>query len=456
MAEASIQDYLSSSDPLSDDAIDFLLNHREENRVVDYKEAFNTKDEIEWLNITKDVLAFANTEGGYLVFGVKDGSYEMVNLDEEDYKFLIDVNKVQQKLNRHISPLFKNLRTKGFERKGKKAIILYIPESLGRTHIVIKDGFIKFPNGTEKFILRVGMIFIRKSGGNQIIDPDDFEWLINRRIDRYKESLLGKIARVVEAPPEHEVLVFDTKSPEIDSNNQKIYRITSSPDSIPVKGLSFTIAPTTDEQLISSWIALHQKDSKFIPRLDEICRLYAKRHELTLNDEQCLWLAIFSLANGLPGFFWLSLLDKDNIYSALESAFKISTIQNRWVILDVSAFLGKTVYKKFLNKFPSDQYQRLNKRQLNYTSDLPASLFSPELAKVYIPQSAKKEEEKKTVLENELTKVATALATDKSDQLVRDLTILLAIDCYLYSSKIGQRNKEIGMLDNDFINKQVY
>lgn len=443
MAEASIQEYLSSSDPLSDVAIDFLLNHREENRVVDYKEAFNTKDEIEWLNITKDVLAFANTEGGYLVFGVKDGSYEMLNLDEEDYKFLNDVNKVQQKLNKYISPLFKNLRTKGFKRKGNKAIILYIPESLGRTHIVIKDGFIKFPNGAEKFILRVGMIFIRKSGGNQIIDPDDFEWLINRRIDRYKESLLGKIARVVEAPPEHEVLVYDTKNSEIDTNNQKIFRITSSPDSIPVKGLSFTIPPTTDEQLVSSWIALHQKDSKFIPRLDEIYRLYGKRIELTLNDEQCLWLAIFSLANGLTGFFWLSFLDKDNVYHALDSAFKISTFQNRWVILDVSAFLGKTVYKRILKKFPGDQYERLDKKQLNYTPDLPASLFSPALAKGYIPKSTKKEEEMRTVLEEELTKVATALATDNSYMVVKDSSTLLAIDCYLYSSKIGQRNRDI-------------
>lgn len=443
MAEASIQYYLSSSDPLSDDAVDFILKHREENRLVDYKEAFNTKEEIEWLNITKDVLAFANTESGYLVFGVKDGSYEMVNLEEADYKFLTDVNKVQQKLNKCISPLLKNLRTKGFERQGKKAVIMYIPESLGKTHIVIKDGFIKFQNGTERFILRVGMIFIRKSGGNQIIDPDDFEWLINRRIDRYKDSLLEKIARVVEAPPEHEVLIYDTKKSEIDSNNQKIIRISSSPDSIPVKGLSFTIPPTTDEQLISSWIALHQKDSKFIPRLDELYRLYGKRHELTLNDEQCLGLAIFSLANGLTGFFWLSLLDKDNVYHALDSAFEISTIQNRWVILDVSAFLGKTIYKKILKKFSFDQYERLDKKQLNYSSDLPASLFSPTLAKVYIPKSTKKEEEINRVLENELNKVATTLAADKSGQLVKDSSTLLAIDCYLYSSKIGQRNSDV-------------
>ena len=75
---------------------------------------------------------------------------------------------------------------------------------------------------------------------------------------------------------------------------------------------------------------------------------------------------------------------------------------------------------------------------------MPASLFSPELAKVYIPKSTKKEEEIKTVLEKELTKVATALATDKSYQLVKDLSTLLAIDCYLYSSKIGQRNRDVG------------
>lgn len=57
----SIKSFLESGDPLSQEALEQLVKHREEDLYVDYKESFEPKDEQHWLNITKDAMAFSNT-----------------------------------------------------------------------------------------------------------------------------------------------------------------------------------------------------------------------------------------------------------------------------------------------------------------------------------------------------------------------------------------------------------
>ena len=64
--------HLLSYDPLSDDAIQELIDYREEDSSLDYKLELDPDSEREWLEITKDVSAFANTDGGYLVFGIRN------------------------------------------------------------------------------------------------------------------------------------------------------------------------------------------------------------------------------------------------------------------------------------------------------------------------------------------------------------------------------------------------
>ncbi len=185
-----IKSFLDSNDPLCDEAIDSLLNHKEEDLYVDYKESFSSKNEKDWFGLTADAMAFANTLGGYIVFGVTDETFSLVGLEKVALKALVNTNLVLQKLNRHIRPPFTHIRTKKLTRNDLDVAVWYIPESKGKTHIVVKEGKVKYESGSFKTILRPGMILARRSGTNQILEPEDLEFILDRRIEYFKESIL--------------------------------------------------------------------------------------------------------------------------------------------------------------------------------------------------------------------------------------------------------------------------
>lgn len=62
---------IGGDDPISRDAVKFLVGHKEEDDVTDYKLTFHPENEKSWLDLTIDVSAFANTYGGFLIFGVR-------------------------------------------------------------------------------------------------------------------------------------------------------------------------------------------------------------------------------------------------------------------------------------------------------------------------------------------------------------------------------------------------
>ena len=160
----TIRSFLNSDDPLSSEAIQKLINHKEEDLYVDYKECFDHRDEKHWVGITTDVMAFANTMGGYIVFGIRDSSFSIIGLPELVASGLANTNMIMQKLNRYVLPPFSMVRTKSHKTEsGDIIVIMYIPESKGKTHIFIKDVNYKYPSGETKKLIHAGMIFIRRS-----------------------------------------------------------------------------------------------------------------------------------------------------------------------------------------------------------------------------------------------------------------------------------------------------
>jgi predicted HTH transcriptional regulator len=150
MSEFSIRYFLTSDDPLSEEAFKFLIKYREEDDLLDFKEAFDPDSEKEWLEVTKDVMAFANTKGGYIVFGVRDATFELVGVDENTAKVLTSTNNFLQKINRFLDPHINLLRSKELVCDGKRVVAIWIPESIGKTHLVLKDAEFEFPSGRKK------------------------------------------------------------------------------------------------------------------------------------------------------------------------------------------------------------------------------------------------------------------------------------------------------------------
>ena len=430
----SIREWLSSDDPLCAEALDALLTFREEDSCVDYKVEFHVGDEREWLEITKDIIAFANTYGGYLAFGVKDGSFEVIGLDEETAGRLSDPNNLLQKLNRFVEPPIVALRCKRFRAREKTLVAVVVPPSLGKTHVVSKDGSARFQSGQEKNILRQGTSYVRRSGANHLVDARDLDDIINRRIDHFRSSLLDKIARVVEAPQSSEVFVLSA-DPTAEPNTKFI--VENSPDAIPVKGMSFTVSPATTEQEIAAWIAMTGKDRQAMPARGITWKWYRERKTVELGREQRVQVARYALLTEVPVFYWLKdcngkevkAMLANTMAEALESGEDIVTISN---IASAGAFLGKRFHQSLLTQLGA-RIEKLSPAERVFPVNGPRSLFR---ANRVVPKGKQLGESSHSnaELEAELNKIAESAITSRGHQpVLTDRWRAQTLDCFLYA-----------------------
>ena len=439
MKENSAASFIQSQDPLSKAAIDFLLAYKEEDTQVDYKESLDLNSEKEWLGLTKDVMAFANTIGGYLVFGVKDSSFDLVGLDYQTADFLQQTDKLQQKINRHVDPAITTIRAKGCEVRKRRIVVIYVPESIGLTHMISKNGVHVFPSGEKKTVLREGTIFIRRSGGNKLVKSRDLDSILQRRIDHFKSNFLSNIARIVEAPPDGEVFVL-SQDPSAEG---KRFIIENGPDAIKVQGMSFTVTPSTLEEEIAGCIALFSKDKDSVPRPKIIWKWYLERHSLQLTKKQCLYVASFCLLSDVPIFFWIQGCTTDSIQKTLLGAIPlISSITRVDIFAGTAAFLGKAFFKKIVRKLQQKYKYSTSVKSWSYPSSGPRSLFSPTLIESLKPKKSKSNLNFKDVLETKLQKIAKTVQEDNLTQpSVLDRRLAQAIDCHLYAQ--DNRYKQI-------------
>jgi len=423
----SVSECLTLENPLSDEVIKFLLNYQEEDMHIDFKLSFDN-EEREWLEITKDILAFSNTFGGYLVFGIKNGTFEKQGLSDEEVKILRDANNLIQKVNRFIEPNIKALRCKHLEYNEKSFVIVFIPPSLDITHIINKDAFFKFPSGKEKVVIRQGTTFVRRSGGNHLMDDRDLDDIIARRINYYKNSLLKKISRVVEAPPSGEIFVI---SGEKTDGEYKEFIIENAPDAIPVKGMSFTISPKTLEQEIMGWIAMNEREREALPASAIVWKWYKDREEIKLTHEQKVQTAKYSLLTGVPAFYWLQGCDATSIKKMLIEALtfhpNISSIGD---IVSTGAFLGKRFHKNLVGKL-GEFSSRIAPAKKTIPGGGVKVLFR---ADNIVPKGKLSKTITKNNIEKELTNILSGKSKDKNFvPTLQNRWRAQALDCYLYA-----------------------
>ena len=430
---AAIKELVLAIDPISEDAFRSLIEYREEDLYVDYKESFDQADSKQWLELTKDVMAFANTHGGYIVLGVRYQPFEVIGLSENTVHTLTDVNNVLQKINRYVMPPFTEIRSKCFNSESKKVAVVFIPESRGRTHIITREATHKFPDGKTKTILSPGMIYIRQSGTNQIISSDAFEAIVDRRIEHYKATLFGRISKVIDAPLEHEISFIDPKDPR---NGSRKVKISGDADALPIKGVGFSTPPKTDQEEIAGWIALRIRDEHVIPRTEKLWYLYANRLALkdTLTEEQISELLKFNLLTGVPPFFWFQFVEIEKRREIIKECLDIlEQIQDKARVLHVGASEGRGFYNALLKKMGKAR-DRLNQRSRKFPDDIGV-FFNPS----YFPAADKRSKSKiksHELLEEELSRLSSKLSLSRDeDRELSELWEATALDFYLYAPK---------------------
>lgn len=423
---SSVQDHLLREDPLTRQTAVFLAEYAEEDDRLDYKETMDTTSEKHWLELTKDVSAFANTYGGYLLFGVDDVEKKVVGLYRKVAETIKDVNNLHQKLNRHLEPNIIGLRAKEFKIDGLSIVVLYIPQSVGVTHMISKDGIFTHPSGKPKTLLQKGTFYVRRSAGNHLGDSRDLSDLIERRIDQFRDALLDKVAKVVQSPASSDVFIL-SKDPG--DKEARRFIIEDSPESIPIKGMSFTVAPEGVEEEIAAWSVLSRGSSESLPSPVVLWRWYADRSEIKVSENHRLSIFQFSLWSGVPPFYWIKGIKAARIRETL-----LGTVRNRsdnngvTEMLIVASFIGRGVYSSVLSML-GDYRDRVSPAMQRFPQSGPRSAFGTLQA---TGQLTKRSVSKKEKL-HELDSIASAVKkTGKVPALMKRWDAR-KIDCFLYA-----------------------
>ncbi len=350
----------------------FLVEYAEEDDRVDYKQTIDPTSEKCWLEITKDISAFANTHGGYLIFGINDSEKQIVGLSRKVANTIKDTNNLHQKINRHLEPNIISLRVKEFKIDGLSIVIIYIPQSVGMTHMISKDGVFTHPSGNQKILLQKGTFFVRRSASNHLGDSRDFSEVIERRIDQFRDSLLEKVAKVVKSPASSDVFIL-SKDPG--DEEAKRFIIEDSPDSISIKGMSFTVAPEGIEQEIAAWSVLSRGSSESMPSPVVLWKWYSNRDDVNVGEKHKLTIFQFSLWNDVPAFYWVQGIKLARIREVL-----LETVRNRpnndgvSEMLIVASFLGRGVYSSVLSML-GDYRERVSPAMKRFPTSGPRVAF---------------------------------------------------------------------------------
>jgi hypothetical protein len=430
--DSLIKKYINSDDPLNEEIFNYLLEHHEEDIYVDYKLAFHAKEKKEWLELTKDFMAFANWEGGYLVFGVKNATYDLVGINNEMCMILCNNDELMKKTNRYVDPPFKFIRSKQFKHNGQDYVVIHIPELKGITHIISEDGAFEYPTGQEKTILHRGTFYVRRCGGNKLASARDLDEIINKRIDFFRDSLFSKISRVINAPAESEIYVLSQDpSGEVD----KKFIINDGPDAIPIKGMSFTVAPSSDEEEINAHISLYSINKHEIPPASMIWKWYRRRLSLNLSSSQKLAVAEFSIHQDAPVFYWLMDSKSRQIADTLSDLLNFN--RNYFVAAyaaDISGFLQREDRTRVLRKLGKANFE-IRKETRRRQSNNPRNSFHPGIVNSRRPKELKnRDRDFRLKIEEELDEIASAVVNSGNRMPSTNARYdAKAFDCFLYA-----------------------
>jgi hypothetical protein len=375
---SDLDTFITSKDPLTREAAIFLLNYDEEDDRVDYKLTVDLNSDKEWLSLVKDASAFANTRGGYIVFGIADEDKELTGLTKDVETFLKDINNFNSKINAYLDPEVTLTRAKAFRFEGKSIVVVYIPQSDSITHIVKKDGILFKQSKKPKTIIHKGTFYVRRSSTNHLGDSRDFDDVVERRFNQFRNRLISDFARVVNAPADSKTFIL---SHDLEDVTGEKYIIEDSPDSIHVKGMSFSVSPETNEDEISAWTVLSKGKSDTMPPYHAVWNWYSLRKDLQISETHKLAVFQFSLWSAVPAFYWVKEIENSKIRKVLLDALRNRPITNEVKpYLVAASFLGKAAYKAaidilgdYANKLPDRM-----KRHPNVGPRLEYGTFKPE------------------------------------------------------------------------------
>jgi hypothetical protein len=200
-----------------------------ESNCIEFKSEFNYHNNGEVIEIIKDIIAISNSGGGGIAFGIyDDGTFSSNDCTE---LLRIDLADFSNKIRKYINKEFDAISIETIKREGRD-VVCFIIQGSNYPIIFENPGTYELPNTDrkQKTAFGKGTIYVRHGSKSETANNYDLIELTTREIDRIKDSWLGNIKRVVEAPIGHIIQVLPPNVIQRDSPDAKAIRFSDEPD----------------------------------------------------------------------------------------------------------------------------------------------------------------------------------------------------------------------------------
>jgi len=187
-------------DLITADDIKFLVeNNIPEGEQIDYKEIFHFEEkdkENGKKEFLKDISSFANKNGGKIIYGIKenkkDHTFEICGLSLNN-RSVRSVDAVKRQLvdivSTGLTPSFNDLGFKEISIDGKDLLILHIPESWNKPHMVMADkkdvGSFWIRNNSQK--MNMPYDFLKQSFTSFSLVTQEISRFVANKIEKIKK-----------------------------------------------------------------------------------------------------------------------------------------------------------------------------------------------------------------------------------------------------------------------------
>ncbi len=205
----------------------FATEATTESQRIDFKREFDPSSTVDFLQLVKDVIAMANSGGGCLIVGVNDDGTS----SGADVSALLSLDPaiLTDRVAKYTSTQFGRFEILPLPRDSS-TLGLIIVYGADRPIVFEKPGAYEQPRGTARTAFQMGAIYFRHGAKSEPATNDDIVAAVDAHIARIRESWLGNIRQVVEAPLGHVVHVLPPDVTLRNDPSATAIRITDSVD----------------------------------------------------------------------------------------------------------------------------------------------------------------------------------------------------------------------------------
>lgn len=167
----------------------------QESAELEFKTSFNPKHE--WCELIKDIVAMANSGGGRILVGVKDdGSASNADITQ---LFDADLADIINRICAYTDVNFSAFTISPLHYDGTTVAEISI-QSAATLLVFGKSGNYADSQGKQKCAFNPGTLYVRHGPKSEPATTDDLRTIIQRNVDRDRQSLLVNLRQVIEAP----------------------------------------------------------------------------------------------------------------------------------------------------------------------------------------------------------------------------------------------------------------